>query len=54
MNGAGVCWIIGRTVCNVYVCLNRSSRYKYDQIETNDEKLRHQKIVFSKFRQFFI
>ena len=24
MNGIGVCWIIGETVFNVYVCLNPS------------------------------
>ena len=24
MNGAGVCWIIRRTVFNMYICLNHS------------------------------
>ena len=43
MNGIGVCWIIGKTVFNVYVCLNPSQRYKHYQIERRDEKPRHQR-----------
>ena len=52
MNGTGVCWIIRRTDFNVYIFLNHSWRYKHNQIERRDEKPRHQKAVFSKFRQF--
>ena len=53
MNGAGVCvFVIRRTAFNVYICLNRSSRYKHNKFEKCREKPRHQKAVFSKFRQF--
>ena len=52
MNGAGVCSIIKRTVFNVYICLNHSLRYKHNQSERLYEKPRHQKVAFSKFRQF--
>ena len=51
MNSARVCWIIKRTVFNVYVCLNHSWRYEHNQFERGDEKPRHQGQVF-KFRQF--
>ena len=30
MNSARVCWIIRRTVLNVYVCLNHSWRYEHN------------------------
>ena len=43
MNGAGVCWIIRRTVFNMYVCLNHSWRYEHNQFERRDEKPRHRK-----------
>ena len=43
MNGAGVCWMIGRTVFNVHICLSHCWRYKQNQIERPDEKPRHQK-----------
>ena len=46
------CSVIPRTVFNVYICLNHSSRYKHNKIERCDEKPKHQKTVFSKFRQF--
>ena len=52
MNGAGVCSIINRTVFNVYIRLNHTWRYKHNQIEKFYERPRHQKTVFSKFRQF--
>ena len=45
-------WVIRRTVFNVYICLKHSSRYKHSKTERCDEKPRHQKAVFSKFRQF--
>ena len=45
-------WVIQKTVFNVYICLNRSSRYKHNKLEKCHEKPRHQKAVFSKFRQF--
>ena len=35
-----MCWIIKRTVFNVYVCLNHSWRYKHNQFERPDEKPR--------------
>ena len=43
MNSARVCWIIKRTVFNVYVYLNRSWRYRHNQFERRDEKPRHQR-----------
>ena len=48
MNGTGTSWIITKTVINVYICW----RYKQNQTERHDEKPRHQKAVFWKFRQF--
>ena len=33
MNSARVCWIIRKTVFNVYVCLNHSWRYELNQFE---------------------
>ena len=49
MNSARACWIIRRTVFNVYICLNHGWRYEQNQFERRDEK---PKAVFSKFRQF--
>ena len=46
------CSVIRRTVFNVYICLNHISRYKHNKLEMCHEKPRHQKAVFSKFRQF--
>ena len=43
---ARVCWIIRRTVFNVYVRLTHSWRHEHDQFERRDKKPRHQ-------RQFF-
>ena len=40
MNSARMCWIIRRTVFNVYVCLNHSWRYEHNQLERCDEKPR--------------
>ena len=37
MNSARVCWIIRRTVFNVYVCLNHIWRYEDNQFERRDE-----------------
>ena len=54
MNDAGVCvsWVIQRTAFDVYICLNLSSRYKPYKLGKCHEKPTHQKVVFSKFRQF--
>ena len=49
MNSARVCWIIERTVFNVYFCLNHSWRYEHNQFERHDEKLRHQRQFFPIF-----
>ena len=46
MNSARVCYIIKRTLFNVYVCLNQSWTYEHNQFERHDEKIRHP-------RQFF-
>ena len=46
MNCARVCWIIRRTFLNTDVCLNRSWRYKSNQIERHDEKPRNQMQLF--------
>ena len=50
MNGAGACWVIRRTVFNVYICLNHSPSYKHNKLEKCHEKPRHVKAVFSEFR----
>ena len=52
INSARVGWIIKRIVFTVYVCLNHSWRYEHSQFERCDEKSRHQRQSFSKFRQF--
>ena len=54
MNSAGVCWIIRRTVFNVYVCLSHSWRYKHNQFERGDEKPRHQRQFFQNLGYFYI
>ena len=46
------CWIIRKTVFHLNICLNHSSRYKQNKIESCDQKLRHWKAVSSKFIQF--
>ena len=51
MNNTRVCWIVKRTVFIVYVCLSHSWRCKHNQFEKRDEKPRHQRQFFSKFRQ---
>ena len=38
MNSARVCWIIRRTVFNMYVRLYHSWRYERNQLERRDEK----------------
>ena len=43
---ARVCWIIRRTVFNMYVCLNHSWRYEHCQFERRNEKPRHQRQSF--------
>ena len=48
MNSARVCWIIKRTVFNVYVCLNQSWRYEPNQFVRRDEKSRDIKGSFLK------
>ena len=52
MNSAKVCLIIKRTAFYVYVCLNHSWRYEHKQFERCDEKSRHLRQFFSKFRHF--
>ena len=49
MNSARVCWIIRKTIFNVYVCLNHSCRYEHNQFERRDEKPRHQRQFFRQF-----
>ena len=36
MNSARVCWIIRKTVFDVYVCLNHGWRYEHNQFERRD------------------
>ena len=38
MNSARVCWVIRRTVFNMYVSLEYSWRYEHNQFERRDEK----------------
>ena len=52
LNSARVCWIIRRSVFDMYVCLNHSWRYEHNQFERRDEKPRHRRQFFSKFKQF--
>ena len=54
MNSARVCWIIKRTVFNVYVCLNYSWRYEQNQFERRDEKPRHQRKFLKNLDNFYI
>ena len=54
MNSARVCWIIKKTVFNVYVCLNHSWRYKHNQFERWDEKPSHQRHFFQNLDNFYI
>ena len=49
-----VCWIIKRTVFNMYVCLKHSWRYEHNQFERRDEKRRHQKQFFQNLDNFYI
>ena len=46
------CWVIRGAAFNVHICLNHSSSYKHNKLEKCPEKPRHEKAVFSKFRQF--
>ena len=54
MNGAGVCWIIRRTLFKVYICLNHSWGYKHNQIERFDEKVNIKRHVFPNLDNFYI
>ena len=54
MNSARVRWIIRRTAFNFYVCLSHSWRYKHNQIEKCDEKLRYQRQFFKNLDNFYI
>ena len=54
INSARVCWIIRRTVFNVYVCLNHNWRYEHNQFERRDEKPRHQRQFFQNLDKFYI
>ena len=47
MNSARVCWIIKRTVFNVYVFLNHSWKYEHNQSE---DVMKHQDIKDSFFK----
>ena len=51
---ARVCWIIKRTVFNVYVCLNHIWRYEHNQFERSDLKPRHQRQFFQNVDNFYI
>ena len=51
---ARVCWIIKRTVFNVYVCLKHIWRYEHNQFEKNDVKPRDQKQFFQNVDNFYI
>ena len=52
MNSARVCWVIRRTVFNMYVRLNHSWRYEHNQFERRDEKARHQWQFFQNLDNF--
>ena len=54
MNSAKVCWIIRRTIFNVYVCFNHSWRYEHNQFEMREEKPRHQRQFFQNLDNFYI
>ena len=54
MNSAKVCWIIKRTVFNMYFCLNHGWRYEHSQFERHDEKSRHQRQFFQNLDNFYI
>ena len=51
---ARVCWIIRRTVFNVYVCLNLTWRYEHNQFGRSDEKPRYQRQFFQNLDNFCI
>ena len=50
MNSAKVCWIIRRTVFNVYISLNHSLKYK----QRLDKKARLQRQFFKNLYNFYI
>ena len=54
MNSPRVCWIIRRTVFNVYVSLNQRWRYEHNQFERRDETPRHQRQLFQNLDNFYI
>ena len=54
MNSARVCWIIKRTVFDVYFCLDHSVRYELNQFERRDEKPRHQRKLFQNLDNFCV
>ena len=54
MNSARLCWIIRRTVFNMYVSLNHSWRYEHNQFESCDEKRRHQRQFFQNLGSFYM
>ena len=54
MNSARVCWIIRKTVFDVYVCLNHSWRYEHNRFERRDEKPRHERQLFQNLDNFYI
>ena len=54
MKSPRLCWIIRRTVFNMYVCLNHSWRYERNQFKRRDEKPRHQGQFFQNLHNFYI
>ena len=54
MNSARVCWIIRRTVFNMYVYLNHRWRYEQNKFERREEKPRRQRQFFQNFDNFYI
>ena len=54
MNSARVCWIITRTVFNMYVCLNLSRGNERKQFEKRDKKPKHLRQFFQNLGNFYI
>ena len=54
MNGVKVCWVIKRTVFNVYFCSNHSGRNEHNQFERHNEKPRHERQFFQNLDNFYI
>ena len=54
MNSARVCWIITRTVFNMYVRLNLSRGNERKQFEKRDKKPKHLRQFFQNLGNFYI